>query len=119
MSRSTESYSLDTGNDTAIAWNPTTFGGCAEVVYLSVKLDASPTTNEEMQVILVSNVGSDYDCIIEAWDPSLESTTTEKQNHFFKINQRFTTGDSIKLVYANTDEVNVYPVMVVDHNPSQ
>lgn len=118
MSRALQTHTDAVTGATAVSWTIGPFSDHAQVEYITVKIDASPTTSEDLTITLDSHEDG-YDCILETWDPSAESTATLKQNKCFTFSHRLKAGDALVVAYNNTDANGINCVAVVDINPNQ
>lgn len=93
---------------TALDWTPwAALPGCLYIEAIDIKISASPTTSELMNVTYTpptdaSSVAGTA-VIIGSVDPSTGANDTEKQNITFNINRRFPAGGIINVAYTNTD----------------
>ena len=80
-----------------------------QLVSVSVKMSAAPTTSENFTITLNCNAGSDYDVLLYSVDLAAGSTT----DLFWAPDDRvlLEPGDAIDVAYTNTDS-NTYGLQI-------
>ncbi len=81
----------------------------SRLISVSVRFGAAPTTSENITITIGSGQGTNYNVVLLALDPSVESVTSlvyVPDNEIW-----LTPGDSVDVAYTNTDR-NTYGLIV-------